>query len=107
MNWIIAFTTPIFLANSSSGVYFLFGSAALLTAIVCCFWMPETRGRSLEDIDAEFSGKHKFSDDEESDRGTVLVDMPVEGTAYERRREKEKAEVNVTVKAGEGSTTSL
>ncbi|PBP23381.1 general substrate transporter, partial [Diplocarpon rosae] len=54
MNWIVAFTTPIFLAHSSFGIYFLFGSAALLTVVVCVFWMPETRGRSLEDIDAGF-----------------------------------------------------
>lgn len=81
MNWIIAFTTPIFLAKSSFGVYFLFGSAALLTAIVSVFWMPETRGRSLEDIDAEFSGKHKGQAgglESGNESGVLLVDMPSE-----------------------------
>jgi Sugar (and other) transporter len=58
MNWIIAFTTPIFLARSTYGVYFFFGSATLLTVVVCAFFMPETRGKSLEDIDASFRG-HK------------------------------------------------
>ncbi|KAF1982438.1 general substrate transporter [Aulographum hederae CBS 113979] len=53
-NFLIAFTTPIFLAHSSSGVYFLFGTATLLTALVCAFFMPETRGKSLEDIDGAF-----------------------------------------------------
>jgi hypothetical protein len=57
MNWIVAFTTPIFLAHSSYGVYFLFGGASALTAIVAVFFMPETRGKSLEDIDASFRRK--------------------------------------------------
>lgn len=54
VNWIVAFTTPIFLANSTFGVYFLFGSATLLTAIVCSLFMPETRGQTLESINEAF-----------------------------------------------------
>lgn len=54
VNWIVAFTTPIFLAASSSGVYFMFGASCLVTATVCVLWMPETRGLSLEAIDKIF-----------------------------------------------------
>lgn len=57
VNWIVAFTTPIFLTRSSCGVYFLFGGSCLLTAIVCSLWMPETRGLSLEEIDTIFDKK--------------------------------------------------
>ena len=57
VNWIVAFTTPIFLAHSTYGIYFLFGSASLLVAVVSVFFMPETRGKSLEEIDASFRGK--------------------------------------------------
>lgn len=57
VNWIVAFTTPIFLAHSSYGVYFLFGGACLFTVAVCIFCMPETRGKTLEDIDASFRRK--------------------------------------------------
>ena len=32
----------------------MFGSAALITVVVCIFFMPETRGKALEDIDASF-----------------------------------------------------
>ncbi|KAI9718779.1 MAG: hypothetical protein M1812_003953 [Candelaria pacifica] len=53
-NFLVAFTTPIFLASSSFGVYFLFGGASILTVIVCTIFMPETRGRSLEAIDESF-----------------------------------------------------
>jgi len=53
----VAFTTPIFLNRSPFGVYFMFGSAALITVVVCIFFMPETRGKTLEDIDASFRDK--------------------------------------------------
>ncbi|KAG9229899.1 general substrate transporter [Amylocarpus encephaloides] len=69
MNWIVAFTTPIFLAHSSFGVYFLWGSFALITVVVCALFMPETRGKSLEEIDASF--KHTGHDVEKID--TPLV----------------------------------
>ncbi|KAH8821422.1 general substrate transporter, partial [Xylogone sp. PMI_703] len=53
-NWVVAFTTPIFLARSTFGVYFFFGASLILTVWVCLFAMPETKGRSLEDIDSSF-----------------------------------------------------
>ncbi|KAF2107651.1 putative MFS sugar transporter [Lophiotrema nucula] len=55
VNWVVAFTTPVFLTASSSGVYFMFGASCLVTAVVCFLWMPETRGLSLEEIDGIFS----------------------------------------------------
>lgn len=58
VNWVIAFTTPIFLARSTFGIYFLFGGVALVMIVVCALSMPETRGRSFEDIDKAFQG-HK------------------------------------------------
>lgn len=75
VNWIVAFTTPIFLAHSTFGIYFLFGSCALITVLVCGFLMPETMGRSLEDIDESFNakiGKRKGSGDIELRSGGVL-----------------------------------
>ena len=55
VNWIVAFTTPLFLAKSSSGPYFLFGACSLLTTLVCVAYQPETRGASLEDVDDAFA----------------------------------------------------
>ncbi|KAL1302720.1 hypothetical protein AAFC00_003075 [Neodothiora populina] len=49
-NWLVAITTPVFLANSSFGAYFLFGGICLATVIVLAATMPETRGQSLEAI---------------------------------------------------------
>lgn len=54
VNFVVAFTTPIFLDRSSSGIYFLFGAASLLTVTVCVTEMPETRGKSLEEIERAF-----------------------------------------------------
>ena len=56
VNWIVAFTTPLILARSSFGAYFLFGFSTLFTAVICLLLMPETCSRSLEQIDDAFSG---------------------------------------------------
>lgn len=54
VNFVVAFTTPVFLQHSSSGIYFMFGAASLLTVVVCATEMPETKGKTLEDIDKAF-----------------------------------------------------
>ena len=60
-NWLVAFTTPIFLARSSYGAYFLFGGLALSTLIVLALYMPETRGISLEAIQDSFLNPNAHS----------------------------------------------
>ncbi|KAI8335110.1 general substrate transporter [Chlamydoabsidia padenii] len=57
MNAIIAKVTPIMLANITYGTYFFFGCTAVLMGAFTYFLVPETRGRSLEQIDEVFSGK--------------------------------------------------
>ncbi|KAI5250310.1 general substrate transporter [Aureobasidium subglaciale] len=54
VNFVVAFTTPVFLQHSSSGIYFMFGAASLLTVVVCATEMPETKGKTLEEIDKAF-----------------------------------------------------
>lgn len=60
-NWttkfLVALTTPILLSTSSFGAYFLFGGCALLTAFICAVFMPETKGRSLDEIEEAFKWK--------------------------------------------------
>ena len=55
MNWLVAIITPIFLAHSAFGAYFLFGFLALGTVVVLMASMPETKGQSLESIQEAFS----------------------------------------------------
>ena len=60
-NFFVAFITPVILAQSSSGVYFLFAGATIFTVAVCMVYMPETRGRDLETIGQAF-GLHRTAD---------------------------------------------
>ncbi|KAK6855572.1 transporter [Apiospora arundinis] len=60
-NFLVALVTPTLLAKTSYGAYFLFGGCTLLTALVCWGFMPETRGRSLDDIDQAFQEKSHVS----------------------------------------------
>ncbi|KFZ09424.1 hypothetical protein V502_08758 [Pseudogymnoascus sp. VKM F-4520 (FW-2644)] len=63
VNFVVALTTPLFLARSAGGVYFMFGFSSVIAVIVCVLWMPETRGRSLEDIEGSFDGKRRGPED--------------------------------------------
>ncbi|KAI1358503.1 hypothetical protein F5Y08DRAFT_321663 [Xylaria arbuscula] len=53
-NFLTAFITPIFLARSLFGPYFLFAGLTAFTLIVLFLYMPETRERSLEPIQHTF-----------------------------------------------------
>jgi len=61
-NWLVAILTPIFLANSSFGAYFIFGGFSLSTMLVLWAYMPETRGQSLEAIEEAFKQPIAASD---------------------------------------------
>ncbi|RAK72707.1 uncharacterized protein BO72DRAFT_480797 [Aspergillus fijiensis CBS 313.89] len=53
-NFFVALITPVLLAKSSCAAYFLFGGCTLVTAAVCWVWMPETKGKSLEEVERSF-----------------------------------------------------
>lgn len=53
-NFVVAMLTPVLLGKSAFGAYFLFGGLALFTVAVLGACMPETRGRSLEEIQQAF-----------------------------------------------------
>jgi SP family sugar:H+ symporter-like MFS transporter len=52
MNATIAKVTPIMIAEITYGTYFFFGSMAVIMGTFTYFLLPETRGRSLEEMDA-------------------------------------------------------
>ncbi|KAK3075305.1 hypothetical protein LTR53_001506 [Teratosphaeriaceae sp. CCFEE 6253] len=54
-NGIVALITPILLAKSAFGAYFLFGGLSFGTLVVLALYMPETRGEPLESIQEVFS----------------------------------------------------
>ncbi|KAF7515313.1 hypothetical protein G7054_g14635 [Neopestalotiopsis clavispora] len=53
-NYIVALTTPVFIASSTYGVYYFFAFCSLFTTIVCMFLMQETQGQSLEVIEEKY-----------------------------------------------------
>ncbi|KAI8352808.1 general substrate transporter [Choanephora cucurbitarum] len=55
MNATIAKVTPLMLAKITYGTYFFFGSCCALMGVFAFVFLPETRGRSLEDIDELFN----------------------------------------------------
>ena len=56
VNFVVALTAPVFLRRSPSGPYFLYGVATLLAVGLCC-WIPETKGRSLEEVEGLWEKK--------------------------------------------------
>ncbi|KAI1998255.1 hypothetical protein LOZ53_000040 [Ophidiomyces ophidiicola] len=54
-NWFVAFICPILLSKSSYAAYFLFGACCALTTLVCFFFMIETKGKSLDEIERAFN----------------------------------------------------
>lgn len=51
MNAVIAKVVPLMMANLKYGTYFFFGSMLFLILCFTVLFVPETRGRSLEDMD--------------------------------------------------------
>jgi hypothetical protein len=56
-NFFVAFVCPILLDKSVFSAYFLFGGCTALATIVSFFYMVETRGKSLAEIEAAFNNK--------------------------------------------------
>ena len=54
-NYIVALTTPVFLATSTFAAYYFFTFSTLFCTVMCAFCMIETKGHSLEFIEQKFS----------------------------------------------------
>ncbi|OLN86169.1 High-affinity glucose transporter 6 [Colletotrichum chlorophyti] len=61
-NYLVALTTPPFLEATASGPYFFFGGCCVVCSVCSWLWMPETRSKSLEAIEAEYFESRKASD---------------------------------------------
>ncbi|CAE6538207.1 unnamed protein product [Rhizoctonia solani] len=86
-NWLcnlaVALTTPLFLSRSSSGPYFMFGACLLLTSVVCMVWMPETLGKSLQEVDEVWEARMKKSKEIIHSLVTFGVGRQRRNSAYE------------------------
>lgn len=61
-NFVIAFITPPMLASITWGTYIFFAAWLALGGLFVYFFIPETRGKTLEEMDAAF-GSHTSQDD--------------------------------------------
>ncbi|CAE6475317.1 unnamed protein product [Rhizoctonia solani] len=89
-NWLcnlaVALTTPLFLSRSSSGPYFMFGACLLLTSVVCMIWMPETLGKSLQEVDEVWETRMKRSKE-------IIHSLVTFGIGRERRNSANEFEL--------------
>ncbi|KAJ5348491.1 uncharacterized protein N7506_001744 [Penicillium brevicompactum] len=68
-NFLVALTTPVLLAKSSYGAYFLWGGCCVVTVIVSVIYMHETKGRTFVQIEEAFTGKRASEEAERTQNG--------------------------------------
>ncbi|KAI9322240.1 general substrate transporter [Dichotomocladium elegans] len=56
MNFVISEICPIMLANITWGTYIFFGCCCMVMSLLVFLFYPETKGKSLEEMDAVFNG---------------------------------------------------
>lgn len=72
-NWFVAFISPVLLSKSTFAAYFLFGGCCALTTVICFFFMVETKGKSLDEIETTYARRGILADEAVGIRmGTVV-----------------------------------
>lgn len=78
MNFVIARSVPYMITNIGYGTYFLFAACLTLAVPFVYFFVPETKGLSLEDMDVLFgvpgADRHLFPRVEDTEKGQVSVE---------------------------------
>lgn len=54
ISWVITMTAPLLLTWSSGGTFTMYGVMCILTVVFVAIWVPETKGRTLEEIQQSF-----------------------------------------------------
>lgn len=72
-NFIIGLITPPLVQNTGYGAYIFFAVFCLLSGVWTFFCVPETKGRSLEDMDHIF--KDNSSEAEQSRRQAIETEV--------------------------------
>ncbi|KAF7724349.1 hypothetical protein EC973_001137 [Apophysomyces ossiformis] len=57
MNFVISMIVPVMLSSITWGTYIFFGCCCFVMSVSVFLFFPETKGRSLEEMDSVFSGK--------------------------------------------------
>lgn len=95
VNMVVAISGPGFLAASASGPYWTYGSFSLLAAIISYLAMPETLGKTLERIDAQFEPPKVVKWTSKMRQKTEQVAMDVRQRRPSRRNDTDEGEAIV------------
>lgn len=78
LNFVIARSVPYMLTNIGYGTYFVFAACMTLAVPFVYFFVPETKGLSLEDMDALFgvpgADRHLFPRINDAEKGDSAVE---------------------------------
>ncbi|KAH8745746.1 general substrate transporter [Hyaloscypha finlandica] len=78
LNFVIARSVPYMLTNIGYGTYFVFAACMTLAVPFVYFFVPETKGLSLEDMDALFgvpgADRHLFPRIDDAEKGDSAVE---------------------------------
>ncbi|KAJ5653702.1 hypothetical protein N7490_000705 [Penicillium lividum] len=72
-NFIIGLITPLLVSNTGYGTYVFFGAFCVLSGVWTYFFVPETKGRTLEQMDQVF--KDNSSEYERSRRTAIEAEL--------------------------------
>jgi hypothetical protein len=85
MNFMIARSVPYVISNIGYGTYLVFAACLTLAVPFICFLVPETKGRSLEDIDAVFDkSRTQTMEDRDVEKESVVQVEVVSGAKMPR-----------------------
>jgi len=90
-NFIIGLITPPLVKNTHEGAFIFFAVFSALSWVFTFFLVPETRGKTLEEMDGVF-GDHAGTDDQ-ARRDAILKQLEMDDSAYLTPEEKEKTDV--------------
>ena len=90
MNFIISLFVPVMLTTITWGTYIFFGCCCMIMAICVFLFYPETKGRSLEEMDVVFSGRIlAFRDAKESELKFKSQQLSGKTESYEDVKEEQ------------------
>ncbi|KAJ1326025.1 MFS transporter SP family sugar:H+ symporter [Microdochium nivale] len=91
MNFVIARSVPYMITNIGFGTYFIFAACMTVAIPWVYFFVPETKGLSLEDVDQLFgepAQPHLFQEDKAAEAGVESEAKQVESVSVSRGAER-------------------
>lgn len=100
-NFIIALITPVMIQNITYGTYIFFAICTTLAWLFVYFFLPETKGKTLEEMDSVFGDDSAIRDAEKMSRINERLGLPNKHSSRESNSESNSAELKTEVKKDE------